>query len=48
MRYKIFTEKEWAYLCSRINWGASGMDADAIQIMNKQFDTKEPVQQQFE
>ena len=30
---KILTDKEWAYFCSKMDFGASMMDADAIQII---------------
>ena len=36
-RLKIFTEEEWSYFCSRINFGVSAMDARAIRIMNKPY-----------
>jgi len=32
---KIFTDEEWDYLSSKINRGASFLDAKAITIMNK-------------
>lgn len=32
---KIFTDEEWDYFCTRINWGSSFLDARAIRIMNK-------------
>lgn len=32
---KIFTNEEWDYLCSKINWGYSHLDARAARIMNK-------------
>ena len=32
---KTFTDEEWEYFCSKINWGASFLDARAIRIMNK-------------
>lgn len=35
MKYKIFTEEEWSYFCSKINFGKSFLDAKAIQIMNQ-------------
>lgn len=32
---KIFTDEEWEYLSSKINWGTSFLDARAVRIMNK-------------
>lgn len=32
---KVFTDEEWDYLCSKINFRDSWLDAKAIQIMNK-------------
>lgn len=33
--YVCFKRKDWDYFCSKINFGASAMDADAIRIMNE-------------
>jgi hypothetical protein len=30
-----FKVEDWKYFCSKINWGASYLDAKAIQIMNE-------------
>jgi len=35
MKRKIFNQEEWDYLCSKINWSSSFLDAKAIEIMNK-------------
>ena len=40
---KIFSNEEWKYFCSKINFGASFLDAKAIRIMNKPLDQKEEV-----
>ncbi len=32
---KIFTDDEWGYFCSKINWKKSFLDDRAIRIMNK-------------
>ena len=32
---KIFTNEEWRYLCDRINWRESYLDARAVRIFNK-------------
>jgi hypothetical protein len=40
---KIFTDEEWSYLCSKINWSASFLDARAVRIMNKPNDNAKDV-----
>ena len=40
---KIFTDDEWEYLCSKINWNKSFLDAKAVRIMNKPANQEEPV-----
>jgi len=30
-----FKQEDYDYLCSKINWGASFLDAKAIRIMNE-------------
>ena len=32
---KIFSDAEWDYLVSKINWTASYLDAKAVRIFNK-------------
>lgn len=41
---QIFTDEEWEYFCSKINFGASALDAKAIRIMNKPRNQKEAVE----
>jgi hypothetical protein len=33
--YYCFKKEDWDYLCSKINWGSSFLDAKAITIMNE-------------
>ena len=35
MKYVKFKREDWNYLCSRINFGDSFLDAKAIRIMNE-------------
>ena len=41
MELIAFKKEDWDYLCSRINWGGSFMDAKAIQIMNNPIHIEE-------
>jgi len=40
---KIFTDDEWDYFCSKINWEKSFLDAKAVRIMNKPRNQTEAV-----
>lgn len=44
MNLKIFTEEEWKYVCDKINWKTSFLDARAVRIMNKPFNQEEAVE----
>ena len=39
-KLKIFTEDEWKYFCTKINWGNTFLDDKAVRIMNKPLNQK--------
>ena len=43
-----FRCEDWNYLCNKINWSASWLDAKAIQIMNEPIHRKEKQEQSSE